>query len=90
MSANDEQVSGDHYKKFGDLQPWDVILKFELGFLDGCATKYLLRWRHKNGIEDLKKAKHFIEKLIEVEQTRLHDNFLTQVNPYMPEVKSPR
>jgi len=71
MSANEEQVGGEHYKKFGDLQPWDVILKFELGFLDGCAAKYILRWKHKNGVEDLQKAKHCLEKLIEVEEGRI-------------------
>jgi hypothetical protein len=38
--------------------------------LDGNAVKYLSRWRHKNGIEDLKKARHYIDKLLEVEQAK--------------------
>lgn len=65
MSANDHQVGGEHYKQFGELQPWDVVLHFQLGFLDGNAVRYLLRWRHKGGVEDLRKARHYLDKLIE-------------------------
>jgi len=50
-----------------EIQPWDAILSWELGFLDGCAVKYLARWRKKGGVDDLRKAAHFIEKLIEIE-----------------------
>ena len=62
---NDKQIGGTHYKT--SIQPWDAILDWELGFLDGCAVKYLARWRKKGGLDDLRKAVHFIEKLIEVE-----------------------
>ena len=64
--ANDIQHGGDHYKKYGDLQPWDVITAWNLGYLDGTALKYIARWKDKNGIEDLRKAIHFLEKTIEV------------------------
>ena len=64
--ANDIQYGGAHYKKYGDLQPWDVITQWNLGYLDGTALKYIARWKDKNGIEDLKKAIHFLEKTIEV------------------------
>jgi Protein of unknwon function (DUF3310) len=65
-AANRRQVGGSHYKQFGELQPWDVIVHFKLGFLDGNAVKYLLRANHKGQmIQDLEKAKHYIEKLIE-------------------------
>ena len=67
--ANDTQVAGDHYKQF-KYETWDVILDWGLGYLDGNAVKYLSRWRHKNGIEDLKKARHYIDKLIETETER--------------------
>lgn len=67
--ANDTQVAGDHYKQFKH-ETWDVILDWGLGYLDGNAVKYLSRWRHKNGIEDLKKARHYIDKLIETETER--------------------
>jgi len=66
--ANDIQVGGDHYKKYGDLQPWDVIVAWNLGYLDGTALKYIARWRDKGGINDIKKAIHFLEKFIEVEE----------------------
>ncbi len=69
-SANDKQISGDHYKKYGDMQPWDVVTSWNMGYLDGTALKYLARWRDKGGIDDLKKAIHFIEKLIETEQSK--------------------
>lgn len=66
MAANDRQEGGDHYKKFGDLQPWDVIIHFRLGFLVGNAVKYLLRCEHKGMMKlDLQKAKHYIDKMLE-------------------------
>lgn len=64
-AANAKQISGDHYKKYGNLQPWDVVIAWQMGYLDGTALKYLARWKDKGGIDDLKKAIHFIEKLIE-------------------------
>jgi hypothetical protein len=67
--ANDTQVAGDHYKQF-QIEPWDAIIDWGLGYLDGNAVKYLSRWRHKNGIEDLKKARHYIDKLIETEMEK--------------------
>ena len=66
MSANNKQIQGSHYKT-KHIQPWDAVIDWELGFLDGCAVKYLSRWRQKGGVDDLRKAVHFIEKLIEVE-----------------------
>lgn len=67
--ANAYQVGGAHYKQFAH-ETWDVILDWGLGYLDGNAVKYLSRWRHKNGLEDLKKARHYIDKLIETEQAK--------------------
>lgn len=72
--ANDIQVGGDHYKKYGDLQPWDVIVAWNLGYLDGTALKYIARWRDKGGINDIKKAIHFLEKFIEVEEGKNNGN----------------
>ncbi len=67
MAANEYQIGGSHYKG-RDLQPWDIIAMFDLDFFEGSALKYLLRWRQKNGVEDLKKARHYIEYLIEREE----------------------
>lgn len=70
MSANEKQIAGTHYKQFGDIQPWDVVLAWNLGYLDGTALKYIARWKHKGGLEDIKKAVHFLEKLIETEEAK--------------------
>lgn len=69
-SANEIQVGGNHYKQFVGLEPWDAITHWGLGFLDGNAVKYLARWRHKGGLQDLEKAQHYIQKQIEVEKRR--------------------
>jgi hypothetical protein len=66
-SANNIQVGGDHYKQFKGHEPWDVITAWGLGYLDGTAVKYLARWQHKGGVEDIKKAIHFLQKLLEVQ-----------------------
>jgi hypothetical protein len=63
-TANSVQIGGDHYRK-GGIQPWDYILANNLGYLEGTAIKYISRWKYKNGVEDLRKAIHFLEKLIE-------------------------
>lgn len=63
------QVGGKHYLQ-QHIQPWEAMeswftaAEFE-GYLRGNVVKYLARYRDKNGIEDLEKAKHYIEKLIE-------------------------
>src|ERR1700693_4622864 len=63
MSANNYQVGGGHYK--AEYQHWDLVLKTGMGYLEGQATKYVARWRRKGGVEDLRKALHFVDKLIE-------------------------
>lgn len=60
------QVGGKYYQSHS-IQPFDIIDEYGLNFYEGCALKYLLRWREKGGIEDLKKAKHYIEILIQKE-----------------------
>lgn len=68
-SALNKQVGGGHYKDKG-IQPIIYIHANELGFCEGNVVKYITRWRDKNGIADLEKAKHYIELLIELEQTK--------------------
>jgi hypothetical protein len=65
MSANEIQIGGDHYKTQA-IQPWDFIALNNLGYLEGCVVKYVSRHAKKGGIEDLNKAKHYLEKLIEL------------------------
>lgn len=71
VKANDVQHGGTHYKKYGNLQPWDVIVAWNLDYLAGTALKYIARWEDKGGIEDLRKAIHFLEKKIEVESAKI-------------------
>lgn len=58
-----DQVGGDHYNKKA-IQPIDYILANELNFCEGNVVKYITRYKDKNGIEDLKKAKQYIDFLI--------------------------
>ena len=69
MAANDKQVGGEHYKKDGKGEEhWDRIWRmYGRGYFVGCATKYIERYHLKNGKQDLEKAIHFLEKLIELE-----------------------
>jgi len=62
--VNEVQYGGTHYKS--EFQHWDLIVLYNVGYLEGNVTKYLTRWKDKNGLEDLKKAKHYIEKIISV------------------------
>lgn len=66
-AALDSQVGGNHYKDLA-IQPVEYIHRNGIGYMEGCAIKYLTRWRSKGGIQDLEKAKHFIDLLIELEQ----------------------
>lgn len=58
-----QQVGGGHYKSMA-IQPVEFILANQLGFCEGNAIKYLCRYKQKNGVQDLKKAKHYVEMLI--------------------------
>lgn len=65
-----KQVGGEHYKNFA-IQPVEFIHKNNLGFIVGNIIKYICRYKDKNGIEDLKKAKHYIDILIELESASI-------------------
>lgn len=67
MSAQASQVGGSHYSAM-KIQPFAYIHANGLGFAEGCVVKYVSRWRNKNGVEDLKKARHFLDMLIEAEE----------------------
>jgi len=64
MSALDTQVGGGHYKNM-KIQPVEFIHVNGIGFLEGCVIKRVCRYRDKNGVEDLKKAQHELQLLIE-------------------------
>lgn len=64
-NALNTMVGGDHYKK-GKIQPIEYIFANNLGYIEGCVVKYITRYEHKNGKEDLEKIKHYIDLLIEL------------------------
>lgn len=61
----DTQVGGNHYKDLA-IQPLEFIVKNDLDFLQGNVVKYVVRYKVKNGIEDLKKARHYLDLMIEL------------------------
>lgn len=68
-SAKNTQVGGQHYKAC-KIQPFEYIHANGLGFAEGNVVKYVTRWKDKGGIEDLKKARHYLELLIEAEEKK--------------------
>lgn len=62
-SVNDTQVGGSHYRS--DLQHWDLMEMFDVRYLEANTIRYLTRWRAKGGVVDLRKADHYVEKIIE-------------------------
>ena len=64
LDPHKAQVGGTHYVDMA-IQPVEYIQKNNLGFLEGCVVKYVSRWKVKNGSEDLKKARHCLDMLIE-------------------------
>jgi len=61
--VNKYQPGGDHYK--ANIQHWDWALSNNMGYLTAAASKYVTRWRKKDGIESLRKAAHYTEKALE-------------------------
>jgi Protein of unknwon function (DUF3310) len=61
------QEGGSHYKDL-PIQPVEFIHANAIGYFEGNVIKYVSRWRNKNGIADLEKAKHYIDLLIELER----------------------
>lgn len=66
QAATDKQVGGSHYQL--PIQPIEYILANGLGYCEANVVKYVSRWRNKGGVQDLKKAIHYLEMLIEQEE----------------------
>lgn len=62
--ANGRQVGGSHYA--APIQHWDYVAANDLDYFQGQITKYVVRWRKKGGIQDLEKARHFLDKYVEL------------------------
>lgn len=69
-AANQKQIGGNHYKHGGE-EHWDRVHRLNMNYFQAAATKYIERCYLKgNTIQDLQKAVHFLEKLIEIEQRK--------------------
>ena len=69
--ANATQVAGTHYKDRADpraQEHWDIVRFHNLDYFQGQITKYVMRHKMKNGLQDLKKAQHFLQKYIEIQE----------------------
>lgn len=71
-NAKDVQIGGKHYKEL-KIQPIEYIQANGLDFFEGNVVKYISRHRYKNGKQDLEKAKHYIDLLIELEYSQNND-----------------
>lgn len=70
MSANETQVGGTHYKVGDKPEHWDLATMYQWDPFQYQITKYVMRWKskhatHEKRLEDLKKARHFLDKYIE-------------------------
>lgn len=65
-TINKIQIGGSHYKA-KPMQPWDYIAANGIGYFEGNIVKYVTRWKDKGGIDDLRKARHYLDKLIELQ-----------------------
>ncbi len=63
MESNDHQIGGNHYKVM-KIEPVTFIIENDISFVEGNIIKYVCRWKSKGGVEDLKKARHYIDMLI--------------------------
>ena len=72
---NEDKINKPKHYTQGKIDVWDFIVDKKLDFLEGNIIKYVVRWKNKNGIEDLKKAQAYINKLIE-ETSNGHNNNL--------------
>ena len=69
MKSYKKQVGGNHYKNY-KIQPVEFIIKNNIGFVEGNIIKYILRFKEKGGVQDLLKAKHYIELLIDSSKSK--------------------
>jgi len=67
----------EHYTQYEAMEPWTFLMLNNVPMAEASVCKYTLRWRKKNGIEDLKKARRVLDMLIELETNR---------DKYTPEV----
>jgi hypothetical protein len=81
MSAYKKQIGGSHYSKF-KVQPSKFINDNKLLFAEGNAIKYICRHTHKGGKQDLLKAKHYIDMIIERDYEEKKEETETWIKGY--------
>ena len=81
-STSDKQVGGDHYKL--PIQPIEFITKNGIGFIEGNVIKYVCRHRSKNGRQDIEKAIHYLELLLEHEYPVLSETLADVIDNSKP------
>ena len=64
MTHTKDNINPNHYKQ-GDIEVIDFILDQKMSYLEGNVIKYISRYKFKNGLEDLKKAQWYVNKLVE-------------------------
>ena len=70
--VNKQQVGGSHYQNLQNFHHWDIVLKLRVPYLEACSTKYVTRWRKKDGMRDLQKALGYLNKLEEYSSDNPH------------------
>jgi len=78
--VDSSQVGGSHYVS-KTIQPWDFIVANKLDYLEGNIVKYVVRHKDKGGLEDLRKARHYLDKLIEVRTNECIQEITGSKNP---------
>lgn len=77
-SASDYQIGGDHYRS--EYQHWDWAIDIRLGYLESAASKYVTRWKGKNGPQDVEKSIHYLTKAKEAYLERRYYNGSTMLS----------
>lgn len=72
MESLKQQIGGNHYKNM-NIQPLEFIMANKLAYCEANIIKYVCRYKSKNGLQDLLKAKHYLDILIEQYETRLEE-----------------
>lgn len=83
--AQSTQIGGSHYTKL-KIQPMEYSMQNSLGPAEHTVIKYVTRWKDKGGVEDLKKARHTLDLLIEYtereQKQSVYDEQLTEYNKH--------
>lgn len=72
MGFREKQEGGNHYKN-AKIQPIDFIVENNIPFREGNVIKYVARHASKNGAEDIKKAIHYLEMILETEYQKAEE-----------------